>query len=108
VLDVLERVAARVDDYESQVFERPCARARDEIAILRRSLGQLRRVLVIQRQVFDRAVERIESLPGLDPGLVSCYRDAGDHLWRAVDETDSARDSLQGMLAPTPTRCRSA
>jgi magnesium transporter len=98
VLDVLERVAARVDAYESQVFERPRARDRDEMAILRRSLGGLRRVLVSQRQVFERIVERIESLPGLDPSLVSYFRDVGDHLWRAVDETESARESLQGML----------
>jgi magnesium transporter len=98
VLDVLDRVVSRVDEYESQIFDRPRARDRDEMAILRRSLGQLRRVLVIQRQVFERAVERIESLPGLDASLVSYFRDVGDHLWRAVDEAESARDSLQGML----------
>jgi magnesium transporter len=98
ILDVLERVAAAVDDYETVVFHRPRARDRDRMAMLRRALGSFRRVLVIQRQVFDRAVERIVAMPGFSDGLSSYYRDAGDHLWQAIDETESARDSLQGML----------
>lgn len=98
VLDVLERVASRVEEYETQVYDRPRARDRDEMAILRRALGRLRRVLVIQRQVFDRAVERTAALPGMGESLAVYYRDVGDHLYRAIDEAESARDSLQGML----------
>lgn len=98
ILDVLERVAARVEEHESQAFKRPRARDRDAMAVLRRSLGAFRRVLVIQRQVFDRLVERLGQLPGLDPHFSPYYRDVGDHLWRAVDETEAARENLQGTL----------
>jgi magnesium transporter len=68
------------------------------MAVLRRSLGSFRRVLVVQRQVFDRMVERIASLPGLEQDLSSYWRDVGDHLWRALDELEASRESLQGML----------
>jgi magnesium transporter len=98
LLDVLERVAACVDSYESRIFHRPRARDRDGMAVLRRSLGTLRRVLAIQRQVFGRAIERILELPGFDDELSTYYRDVGDHLWQAIDEIEAARDSLQGML----------
>jgi magnesium transporter len=49
ILDVLENLAEEVDGYESEVFHHPRARDRDRMAVLRRSLGSLRRVLVIQR-----------------------------------------------------------
>src|SRR5437764_4604442 len=98
ILDVLDRVAARVELHESEVFNRPMARDRDRMAVLRRALGSLRRLLVVQRQVFDRAVEKIVALPGFDGRLASYYRHIGDHLWRAIDDVETARDSLQGML----------
>jgi magnesium transporter len=98
ILDVLEQVGGRVDEFESEVFRRPRARDRDRMAMLRRALSSFRRVLVVQRQVFDRTVERINELPGLDGNYSSYWRDVGDHLWRAVDETEASRDSLQGML----------
>jgi magnesium transporter len=98
VLEELDRVAATVAEYEAEVFTRPRARARDRMAMLRRKLGSLRRVLVVQRQVFDRSVERIVGLPGFDQHLASYYRDIGDHLWQALDDVEAARDSLQSML----------
>lgn len=98
VLDVLEQVADRIDAYETEVFHRPRARDRDEMAVLRRSLQTLRRVLAIQRQVFDRAVEQLNALMGSGESLTSEYRDVGDHLLRAIDEAEASRDSLQGML----------
>jgi magnesium transporter len=98
VLDVLDDVAEIVDEHESLVFDRPRAGDRDRMAVLRRSLGSLRRVLVIQRQGFERMVERINELPGLTGDAGSYWRDVGDHLWRALDETEATRDSLQGIL----------
>jgi magnesium transporter len=98
VLDVLDKVASTIEGYEAEIFHRPRARDRDRMALLRRSLAAFRRVLVIQRQVFDRAIERIVALPGLEQDLTTYWRDVGDHLWRAIDETEAARDTLQGML----------
>jgi magnesium transporter len=99
VLDVLEHVAGTVDEYEAQVFHRPKARERDGMAMLRRSLGSFRRLLVTQRQVFPRAAEEIVALPTLKGDVSAYYRDVADHLSRAVDEVETARDNLQGILA---------
>jgi magnesium transporter len=99
ILDVLERVAGRVEAHETDVYGHPRAQARDEMARLRQSLGRLRRVLVIQRQVFERAVEALSGLPGLEEDYGPYYRDVGDHLWRAIDEIEAAREGLAETLA---------
>jgi magnesium transporter len=98
LLDAVEAVAAEVSDQEAAVFRRPRARDRDRMAQLRRSLDNSRRVIQTQRQVFDRMVERIEDVPVLSRELRANYADISDHLWRAVDEMETARDSLHGML----------
>ncbi|HEX6524992.1 MAG TPA: magnesium transporter CorA family protein [Streptosporangiaceae bacterium] len=98
ILEVMEAVSDRVGDYEQQVVQRPRASDRDEMAVLRRSLGSLRRMLIIQRQVFDRAAERLVALSGDKNEAAAYYRDIGDHLWGAVDDVDMARESLQGMV----------
>jgi magnesium transporter len=98
VLDVVEQVGAEVDEFEAQVFRRPKASDRDRMAMLRRSLGGLRRILATQRQVLHRVVEQIVALPGLREDVSAYYRDVEDHLSRAVDEVEAARDGLQGIL----------
>jgi magnesium transporter len=98
VLDVLDQVADDVDAQESEVFSNPRARDRDRLALLRRSLGSLRRVLVIQRQEFAATIDNINGLLGANEEASRYWRDVGDHLWRAIDEVETSRDSLQGML----------
>jgi hypothetical protein len=78
ILDVLEHVAARVEAHEAEVYNRPRSRDRDQMAMLRQSLAGLRRVMVIQRQVFERAVEEVTSLPGCRrPPVAGDRRDRG-------------------------------
>ena len=98
ILEAMETVSDRVGHYEQEVVQRPRARDRDEMAVLRRSLGSFRRMLIIQRQVFDRAAERLVALSGDRDEAAAYYRDIGDHLWRAIDDVDMARESLQGMV----------
>ena len=98
ILEVMDRVSERVGRYEQEIVQRPRARDRDEMAALRRSLGSFRRMLIIQRQVFDRVAERLVALTDEKDEAAAYYRDIGDHLWRAMDDIDMARDSLQGMV----------
>jgi magnesium transporter len=65
IVDVLEHIADQVEDFEGELFRRPRARDRDRMAVLKRSLGALRRVVVTQRQMFGRSVEDIVALPGM-------------------------------------------
>ncbi len=98
ILEVMDRVSERVGHYEQAIVQRPRARDRDEMAALRRSLGSFRRMLITQRQVFDRAAERLVAMTDAKDEAAAYYRDIGDHLWRAIDDVDMARDSLQGMV----------
>ena len=98
IVDVLEHVADQVEDFEGELFRRPRARDRDRMAVLKRSLGGARRVVVTQRQMFGRAVEDIVALPGMSREVSAYYRDVGDHLAQAGDDLDATRDALQAML----------
>ena len=98
ILDVLEHVADEVEEFEGELFRRPRARDRDRMAVLKRSLDALRRVLVTQRQMFAHAVEDIVALPGMSREISAYFRDVGDHLAQGGDVLDTMRDILQGML----------
>jgi magnesium transporter len=98
IVDVLEHVNDQVEDFEGELFRRPRARDRDRMAVLKRSLGALRRVVVTQRHMLGRAVEDIIALPGMGREVSAYYRDVGDHLARAGDDLDATRDTLQAML----------
>ena len=89
ILDVLEHVADQVEDFEGELFRRPRARDRDRMAVLKRSLGALRRVVVTQRQMFGHAVEDVVALPRMSREVSAYYRDVGDHLARAGDDLDA-------------------
>ena len=46
----------------------------------------------------QRAAERLVELSGDKDEAAAYYRDIGDHRWRAIDDVDMARESLQGMV----------
>ena len=96
--DGLETVGDRIDAIGQTIFQRPRARDRDRMAVMRRTLNGLRRTLVIQRQVFDRAAERIAAIAAQDEDISAYLADVGDHLWRALDDADMERETLTGML----------
>ncbi len=98
VLELLETVDDELEELEEVVFHRPRARDRDRMALLRRSLGTLRRILATQKHVLGRLVESLEVLPRLSRGVSPYYRDVADHLARALDDVEAARDTLQGMM----------
>jgi magnesium transporter len=96
--DGLETVAAEIDAFERTIFNHPRARDRDRMAVLRRTLNGLRRTLGVQRQVFDRATDQIAAIADDTEDIRSYLIDVGDHLWRALDDTEANREALQGML----------
>lgn len=99
VLEGLEVLAARVNEYQSVRLTRLRAADRDAMADLHRRLDGLRRVMVIQRQMLEAVVKRIGELPAVAEDLQPYFDDVGDHLWRAVDEIEAARGTLNDMLA---------
>jgi magnesium transporter len=96
--DGLEAAADQVDAFERTIFTRPRARDRDRMALLRRALDQLRRTLVIQRQIFDRAAGAIASIANDTEDIRAYLADVGDHLSRVLDQVDADRETLTAML----------
>ena len=96
--DGLETTAGQVDAFERTIFTRPRARDRDRMALLRRALNQLRRTLVIQCQVFERAAKEIASIASDAEDIRPYLADVGDHLSRVLDQVDADRETLTGML----------
>jgi magnesium transporter len=96
--DGLETTAGQVDAFERTIFTRPRARDRDRMALLRRALNQLRRTLVIQRQIFEHAAGEIASIASDTEDISPYLADVGDHLSRVLDQVDADRETLTGML----------
>jgi magnesium transporter len=96
--DSLEAVAAEVDTFERTIFDRPRARDRDRMAVLRRSLNGVRRTLAIQRQLYPRVVDQIAAIADDGDDIRDYLADVGDHLWQALDDVEADRETLQGML----------
>jgi magnesium transporter len=96
--DGMETVAAQIDAFGQTIFTRPRASDRDRMAVLRRTLNGLRRTLGVQRHVFDQATDQIAAIADDTEDIRSYLSDVGDHLWRALDDTEANREALQGML----------
>jgi magnesium transporter len=92
---ILEQLEERVDGLEDRVFQRPrpdvlaeIFAARKDIVVLRRSLGPLREV----------AANLMSGLPYVRGELRPFFRDVYDHVLRLLDELESERDILAGLL----------
>jgi magnesium transporter len=96
--DGLETTAGQVDAFERTIFTRPRARDRDRMALLRRALNQLRRTLVIQSEIFERAAGAIASIASDKEDIRPYLADVGDDLSRVLDQVDADRETLTGML----------
>jgi magnesium transporter len=95
---VLERIDEEVDSLEDAVLAAPTDEQLQRIADLKRDLVGLRKVIGPERDLFLRASEDIEKIPGLEPGTRDYFRDLEDHLIRLSDTIDAYRDLLTGAL----------
>jgi magnesium transporter len=98
LLDVLDDVTDTVSEQSRNVFHAPRASDRDRMAHLLRSIDRSRRIVALQRQVFDRMISRLDELPVFREDLRPNYADISDHLWRAVDDMQTATDSVHATL----------
>lgn len=92
---IVEELEDRVEELEDEVFTRPkrgllqrVFDTRKEIAVLRRSLGPLREVLA----------NLMSGVPHVRPELRPFFRDVYDHVLRILDEVETNRDILVGLL----------
>jgi len=92
---IIEELEDRIEDLEDRVFARPqpgllqeIFAARKEVVALRRSLNPLREVLT----------NLMSGLPYIDAELRPFFRDVHDHVLRLLDELETDRDILAGLL----------
>ena len=92
---ILEDLEERVDQLEDRVFKRPKPEvlakifaARKDVVVLRRSLGPLREVLA----------NLMSGVPYVRAELRPFFRDVYDHVLRTLDELETQRDILAGLL----------
>jgi len=92
---IMEELEDRVETLEDEVFTRPRGRflerifdTRKDLVLLRRSLGPLREVLT----------NLMSGVPHVRPELRPFFRDVYDHILRILDEVETNRDILTGLL----------
>jgi magnesium transporter len=95
-LYLVEAIDDTVDEIEDQVFTRPEPEVLEAIFTLKRTLLRLRRILMPQREVFNKLsrgdytiIERVDMF---------YFRDIYDHVIRLHDLTESMRDLVGGAL----------
>jgi magnesium transporter len=93
----LEAIDDRIDTLEEAIVEDPREDHLREVFELKRTLVDLRRTVSPQRDLAQRALADLASVPGLDPASKDYVRDVYDHLLRVGDTIDSYRDVLTSI-----------
>ena len=93
----VEQLDAAVDELEDVLFDpRPDFSIRRRGFELRKSLAQLRRVVTPMRELVGRLLREDTHL--VDERLAPYYQDVHDHVLRAADDVETARDLVASIL----------
>jgi magnesium transporter len=95
---LLEGIDNEIDELQDDVLKSPTDEQLQRIADLKRDLVGLRKVIGPERDLFARAGDDIEKIPGLQPATRDYFRDLYDHLIRLSDMVDAYRDLLTGTM----------
>lgn len=93
LLDALE---GEIGALEDEVFRDPTPAVLQQLFAIKRSVMELRRIVVYQRDVLSR-LSRITNNQ-IGPELAIYYRDVWDHLSRVLDQAEQLRDELVGVM----------
>jgi magnesium transporter len=95
---VLATMDEQIDVIENEIVQHPTNEQLQTIFQLKRDLVAMRRVVTPQRDLFARAIDDIQELPGLEPSTHDYFRDVYDHLIRISEQVDSYRDLLTSAM----------
>ena len=93
---VVDHFDERLDTMEQGVYDNPAIRIAKDIFQLKRSMHQLRRVIVEERIILSAISHR--SFPYTRQEDEVYFIDIMDHISRVVDSLDIFRESLTGLL----------
>jgi magnesium transporter len=96
--DTVQKLDDQLEKLEDLLFDagETGTRMQRQSYELRKSLVQLRRVVVPTREVLNALMRRENDL--VDDALIPYYQDVYDHVLRAADSTDSLRDLVSTIL----------
>jgi magnesium transporter len=95
---VMHELERRIEALEDAILGGDVEGARHDIVGLRRPVLRLNKVLIAQRDVFDRSMSELTELPGLGREASHYFRDVQDHLHRLTIRTDSLRERLTSAI----------
>jgi magnesium transporter len=93
---VVDKIDESIDAIEDQIFESSNQELLERIFTLKRALLHLRRILMPQREVFNKLARGDDHV--VDPQERVFFRDIYDHLVRLYDISESLRDLISGVL----------
>lgn len=95
-MPIIERMDEIIDDIEDEVFGNPKHEVLNQIFSLKRALLQLRRILIPQREVFNKLARGdFELIQEHDKVY---FRDVYDHMVRFQEINENLRDLIGGAL----------
>lgn len=95
-IERVDRLDEDLSRIEEQLFLRPTQRMLQRIFRIKRDLSQLKRIIVPQREVFNRlGRSEFSVIPSAD-GIL--FRDVYDHIYRVAETVDALRDLATGAL----------
>ena len=95
--DAVQRLDDEVDDIEELLFGEPHQKhMQQRMFAMRKSLVQLRRVVLPMREVLNTLLRRDLNVVGAD--LTANYQDVYDHALRASEWTESLRDMVSTIF----------
>jgi magnesium transporter len=92
----IDELSERLDQLETEIFERPNPKLAKEILDFKADVSSLRRVVLPQRDAVARLARR--EFPIISEGLSYRFRDVHDHLVRLVDEAMFFQDRVTSLL----------
>ena len=93
---VLERLGERIDILEEQLVENPTPASLRELHTMKREMIQLRRSVWPLREVISGLEKGSSNL--IQPSTRLFLRDVYDHTIQVIDQVETFRDILSGML----------
>jgi magnesium transporter len=95
-LPVVDQMDDAIDTIEDRMFKGNNQQLLEEIFTLKRSLLHLRRILMPQRELFNKLARGDDHV--IDEQERVFFRDIYDHMVRLYDISESLRDLISGVL----------
>jgi magnesium transporter len=96
---IVQRIDEKIEALEDEALTEADSARLEQVFALKRELGDIRRIILPQRDLLASGGDLIQRLPGLSVDTAHDYfRDVYDHLVRIAEQVDAERDGLTGVL----------